>query len=89
MKLLSVSEVMERLSVKKEDTVYALIHSRQLAAHRISSKRGGRPRWKVSEEDLRAYLDSIRQAPTAFPPPMPAGQHRPSKRFIDRTLVYA
>ena len=80
---------MQRLALKKEDSVYALIHSRQLAAHAVASKRGGKPRWKISQADLEEYLNRIRQAPASHVREASAPRRIAAKRYVDRTQTYA
>ena len=56
-KFLTVSEVAERLNVSVA-TVYNLVEQSRLAHHRIGVGRGA---VRVSEEQLRAYLESTQR----------------------------
>lgn len=51
----------------KVDKVYSLIATGQLSAVNISERRGGRPRWRISDEDLQQFLRS-RQSVKPTPP---------------------
>ncbi len=50
----------------KVDKVYTLIGSGELQAVNIAQRRGGRPRWRISEEALQTFLrsrQSVKPAP--------------------------
>ena len=72
-KFLTVSEVAERLNVSAA-TVYNLVERDRLAHHRIGIGRGA---VRVSEEQLRAYLESTQRG--GVPPPKEAARpYRPA-----------
>lgn len=66
MKMLTVSEVTQRLGFKQANTVYEMIRTGQLPVYRLPSKPGGCPRLRVSEDDLQKFLEQHRT--TATPP---------------------
>ena len=55
--MLTVKDVAEKLQIAA-GTVYALIESGRLVAHRFGNGRGT---IRVTEEDLNAYIESCRQ----------------------------
>lgn len=59
-----VQGVAERYGVS-EHTVIEWIHSGELKAVDVSRKRGGRPRWRITEESLEAFELSKMPTPTA------------------------
>jgi len=66
--LLTIAEVAEWLRVSRT-TVYQLVDSGVLVAHRIGAGRGA---LRVSEDDLEDYLARVRQEkPTAASAPKP------------------
>jgi hypothetical protein len=70
MKSFSVLEVADILSVR-EKQVIGLIHCGALAAFNISRNPGGRPTWRISEEELKRFtLSRLRT------PPAPRAQRR-------------
>lgn len=72
--LLTVQEVADRLQLSSS-AVYRLVESGRLACHRLGSGRGV---IRVSEEDLRRYLDGCRHGarPAERPaPPRPSLRH--------------
>jgi transposase len=61
----SVREIRERYAVG-EHTVLAWIRRGELRAIDVSRKRGGRPKWRVTQEALDAF-EALR-TPTPVPP---------------------
>lgn len=66
---LTVREVAERLKISNS-LVYQLIASKELACHRIGTGRGGSIR--VSEDDLKVYLDGRLNSRVVSEPKLPA-----------------
>ncbi len=56
-RLLSVGDVADRLKVT-EDTVRRWLREGRLQAYRLG---GGRSGWRISEADLRRFLESTRR----------------------------
>lgn len=52
-----VPEIADRLRVKV-DKVLSWIHSGELRAINVSQKSGCKPRWRISEDDLAAFLEA-------------------------------
>ena len=59
----------------KVDTVLGWIHRGHIIAIDVSSGRGRRPRWRISEEAFQDFLT----ARTASPPPPAAARRRRQK----------
>ena len=55
--------VARRLGVAPEK-VLQLIRTGEIVAHDLATRRGGRPRWRISDEALDAFLESRRSQPT-------------------------
>lgn len=51
----------------KVDVVYQWIRAKQLTAIDVSERRGGRPRWRISEEALQEFLRSRQTVKPAQP----------------------
>lgn len=62
---LSVKEVAFKLGIRQH-SILALIRSGELRAFDISLMPGGRPRWRILEEDLEAFI--LRRTHQAAPP---------------------
>jgi excisionase family DNA binding protein len=76
---LTVSEIQDRLNLRKPDAVLAAIAAGELKAVNVGAGKT-RPTWRVSEEDFREWLDSRRARPA------PAGASR-SRRKVDKPKV--
>ena len=61
------------------DKVLDWIHSGELRAVDVSNKRGQRPRWRISRDDLDAFLARR----SATPPPKPRHQQRQPDDVIE------
>ena len=59
-------EISERLDVPVR-IVLGLIHSGELSASNVAAKANGRPRWRVAETDVEAFLRRRSSQPTAKP----------------------
>lgn len=59
--MLTVKQVQTRIAVGKPDAVLRLIHLGLLPATNIST--GIRPTWRISEEDLAAFLEQRKARP--------------------------
>lgn len=62
--MLSVKEVAELLGIRQHG-VLTLIRNGELAAHDVSLKPGGRPRWRIAREEIESFL--TRRAHVAAP----------------------
>jgi excisionase family DNA binding protein len=58
---LTPAEVAARLNLAKVEPVYAWIHSGALRAVNLST--GARPTWRISAEDLAAFLERRQAVP--------------------------
>lgn len=72
--MLTPPQVAKRLGVT-HDKILVWIHRGEMRAVDVSTTRGGRPRYRVSEEDLEDFLD--RRAVT--PPPSKQRRSRRSQ----------
>jgi excisionase family DNA binding protein len=68
---LSTSDAADRLGVSV-NKILGWIHSRELRALNVAARPGGRPRWRISPEDLAAF----EAARSARPAPPPRGRRR-------------
>jgi excisionase family DNA binding protein len=62
---LSVKQVAELLAIRRHG-VLALIHSGELPAASIALKANGRPRWRISPDDIERFI-AKRRGQTAPP----------------------
>jgi Helix-turn-helix domain len=72
--------IARRLGVKA-DVVLSWIHSQELRSFNAAAKRGRRPRWRVSEDDLQSFLSSR----SASPCPRPT--RRAARQRTDATVI--
>jgi excisionase family DNA binding protein len=77
---LTPPEIAERLGVK-HDVVLAWVHAAELRAGNVVARRGKRPRWRIAESDLEAFL-AARSAPAS---PRPA--RRAPRRLKDLNVI--
>ncbi len=66
-RMIGVSDVATRLAVKPQ-TVLAWIRGGELAAVNVARANGGRPRWRIRESDLDAFLAARQPQPAAGRP---------------------
>ena len=59
-------EIAQRLGVKM-DSVLTWIHSAELRAVNVAARQGKKPRWRILESDLAAFLASRAVQPPAPP----------------------
>lgn len=59
-------EVAKMLRVKT-DKILAWIHAGSLKALNVAEKQAGRPRWRIFDDDLQAFLRSRQSVPPAPP----------------------
>ena len=64
----TVTDLMHRFGVSQH-TVLAWIDSGELKAVDVSRKRGGKPRWRITQEALELFEQSRTKTPA--PPPSP------------------
>jgi excisionase family DNA binding protein len=65
------AQVAELLAVD-QGKILAWLHSGELHGINIAKRAGGRPRWRISSEQLQAFL----QSRSTSPPPKPAKRRR-------------
>ena len=75
---LTAPQVGKELKVGHEK-VLSWIHSGELRAADVSTKRGQRPRWRISRDDLNLFLARR----SATPPPKPRRQRRQAEDVIE------
>lgn len=46
-----------------QNTVLDLIHSGELIAYNVSRKVGGKPQWRISDEEKTAFIERRRSTP--------------------------
>ena len=68
MPVFTVPQVAEQLSVSTA-RIYELIGAGVLGAIDVSAGEGRRPRWRIDDDSLRAFLSERRSGGTALDPP--------------------
>jgi hypothetical protein len=83
---MSTKDVMQLLGFAAEESVYALVRSRQLPAYRIASRHGGRARYRFDEVDVERFLQGVRVGDPLPPKPRPMAIPE-RQRFINPNLT--